>query len=275
MTGSEIHDVALKNLCTNSSVIKRTTPEERRKINLAIIDRVPPTYRAVYDKFALGERRISFTAFYNYARKIRLAAARYAVAELAAPSPRELGELLPRLLGANLVECLMYGDDDAPLQIGRLLRAYKTALDARPALAEAIPPDSRRLLRDLEGAPSEPGYKCVQRTRELAALREELEQVTRQKDALEAENVYLRAPFEAVGFDVKKYLERIPSGDGDVLISASEALVRAVSAAVAGDSDAPARRPRSTDAGKADAPHPGEQDVGMGVPDLEQARARG
>ncbi|HKQ50471.1 MAG TPA: hypothetical protein VJZ71_20535 [Phycisphaerae bacterium] len=127
-----MHDLPLTNASagrdTHSTIYEKTTADERRKVDRAIVNRDPPTYRGVFEKFRLAEKGVSFTAFYNYARRIRAAAQVCNLAELVAPAQADLNQTLPRLLGDRLIETLLYQEDATPAQIQRLTLAYASAI---------------------------------------------------------------------------------------------------------------------------------------------------
>jgi hypothetical protein len=49
---------------SKSSIFEKTDAALRRRLNRAIVDRHPPTYRGIFDRFNLAALRLSFTAFY-------------------------------------------------------------------------------------------------------------------------------------------------------------------------------------------------------------------
>lgn len=114
---------------TCSSLYEKTTPDDRRKIDRAIVNRDPPTYRGVFEKFSLAAKGVSFTAFYNYARRIRSAATRLHLAGLAAPDQADAALAVPRLLASLLVDTLLYAEDAAPAAIHRLTQSYASAVN--------------------------------------------------------------------------------------------------------------------------------------------------
>ena len=71
---------------SKSSLFEKVPPDLRRQVNQALIDRDPHTYQGVFDKFNLAAFGVSFTAFYNYGKRIRLHAAWIA----ALPKPRQI-----------------------------------------------------------------------------------------------------------------------------------------------------------------------------------------
>jgi len=117
-----------------SSIYDKTTPDDRRKIDRAIVDRDPPTYRGVFKKFGLAEKSVSFTAFYNYARRIRSAATMNNLAQLTAPKETDVAQAIPRLLGNLLVETLLYAEDSSPNAVHRLTQAYCSAINSAVTL---------------------------------------------------------------------------------------------------------------------------------------------
>ncbi|MBN2563561.1 MAG: hypothetical protein JXQ75_21795 [Phycisphaerae bacterium] len=115
---------------SNSSVLDKTTSQLRREINKALVDRDPPTYKAVYAKFKLEKHGISYHAFYRYARRVRSAAAMFDMAEMTASAGTDLPAVLPKVLAQRLLEVLAF-EDVSPRHIQRLADAYKTAVNAQ------------------------------------------------------------------------------------------------------------------------------------------------
>ena len=111
-------------------VFANLTPALRRKVDQAIIDHDPPTYRGIYDRFKLAEVGVGHSAFYRYARKLRANADLLSMAELALPDEPQLGQALPRLLAQRLVEVLLHEEDASPGEIHRLTDAYRLAASA-------------------------------------------------------------------------------------------------------------------------------------------------
>jgi hypothetical protein len=106
------------------------TPALRRKVDQAIIDHDPPTYRGVHEKFKLAELGVGYSAFYRYARKLRAGADLLNLADMALPDEPQLARTLPRLLAQRLVEVLLHQEDASPGEIHRLTDAYRLAAGA-------------------------------------------------------------------------------------------------------------------------------------------------
>ena len=56
---------------THSSLIDKIPPALREQIDQALLSPDSPTYQAVFTQFDLAGQRVSFTAFYTYARNLR------------------------------------------------------------------------------------------------------------------------------------------------------------------------------------------------------------
>jgi len=110
----------------HSTIFEKLDPHRRRKLDRAIIDRSPPTYRAVFDHFRLGDSGVSFTAFYYYARRLRARAAVINLAELALPEESDLSQAVPRLIMHQLIESLL-STEHSPRNIEHISRAWRTA----------------------------------------------------------------------------------------------------------------------------------------------------
>ncbi len=118
---------------TNSSLFEKISPDFRRQIDEAIVDRSPPTYRAIYEHFCLPDFAISFSAFYRYARRLRFHAAAFDQAELAMPEGADLIDLLPQLLAHRLLEAVI--DEAASARtIQRLAEAWRITAGTRLTL---------------------------------------------------------------------------------------------------------------------------------------------
>lgn len=110
-----------------STVLDKIPPDRRRQIDLAVIDRDPPAIQAVFDKFSLAEKGVSRSAFYRYARKLRLRAITRDFAELAETDQQPIFDLLPALLGHRLLDAL--ADENAsPRALQRLTDAWRAAV---------------------------------------------------------------------------------------------------------------------------------------------------
>ena len=115
-------------LPSKSSVLTKVPPETRLLLNQAIIERNPMTYEGVYGKFALDTLGVSYTAFYYYARRIRMAAA---VSELS-KLDGDPHEIIPSAVAQSVLEISL----DPALASKYLLRAaqaYKAVEQAHAA----------------------------------------------------------------------------------------------------------------------------------------------
>ena len=92
---------------SRSSVIERVGPVVRQKIDQALVDRQPATYKAVYEKFGLQVHGVSFTAFYYYARKVRTNAALVEMARLSLPDDQPVDKFLPEIVGQRFLEAAL------------------------------------------------------------------------------------------------------------------------------------------------------------------------
>jgi len=112
---------------TNSIIYRRLDAALRREINIAIIDRQPPTYRGVHQQFQLDRLGINYHAFYRYARRIRAEAAAYEMAGALLPPEADVPALLPRILGQRLLETLAF-ESPTPRAVQRLTDSYRSAV---------------------------------------------------------------------------------------------------------------------------------------------------
>jgi len=111
-----------------NSILKKLSPSLRRQLDRSIADRDPPTYRETFALFQLAEQGISYSAFYRYARKVRLEIEFIHTAAIAFPDGRSIHAILPNLIAARLLEII--NDPDNPPKsevILRLTRAHRAA----------------------------------------------------------------------------------------------------------------------------------------------------
>ncbi|MCZ6682260.1 MAG: DUF3486 family protein [Planctomycetota bacterium] len=113
-----------------STLYHRLPPEDRRKLDRAIVDRTHTTYKSCYEHFRLADRGIGFFVFYRYARNLRRLAAVTEISDARSPEendPVALNEAISRLLTDRLIESL--DDETADSQVlHRLVRAYDRAI---------------------------------------------------------------------------------------------------------------------------------------------------
>ncbi len=119
-----------------STLYDKLTPEERRKLNRAIVDRTPPTHRACYEHFRLADRDIGFYVFYRYARNLRRRAAVTDLAVATCPEgsdPVALNEAISRLLAYRLIEAADDETTDSRV-LHRLTRAYHLSIRSQKTI---------------------------------------------------------------------------------------------------------------------------------------------
>ncbi|HWL94965.1 MAG TPA: hypothetical protein VNT79_15705 [Phycisphaerae bacterium] len=119
-----VREPVYEDLESHSSMLEKVDPVTRAKIRRALVDRDPPTYRGVFQKFKPVLNGVSFTAFYYYARRIRMTAAVSDHARRNLPEGVQLNDLLPDLLARRLLE-EVDNPGAAPRRIQRLVDAYR------------------------------------------------------------------------------------------------------------------------------------------------------
>ena len=124
-----------------SSVFERVPPDVRHALDVAIIERIPPTFRSVWMQFELAQFGVSFTAFYRYARRLRDRANLAEAATLVGEDDADLAAALHKLVARRLLELLLHtGGAACTREIAALTSAHRqvarAAFDDR-RLAEA------------------------------------------------------------------------------------------------------------------------------------------
>jgi hypothetical protein len=114
---------------TQSSLYEKLTPDLRRQLDRAIADHEPATYQALFDKFELAGRGVSFAAFYRYARRVRTNVALAEFARLSLPEGAPADQFLPEVIGQRLLAAAL--DEETPAAtLYRLAHAYRIAGEA-------------------------------------------------------------------------------------------------------------------------------------------------
>jgi len=111
---------------SRSSVFAKLPADFRLELHHAIIDREPPTYRALYFKFNLADHGVSFTAFYRYARRLRHQADLLDLADLAVPENADVPAAIHTLMSHRLLDSLLH-DESSPNALHRLAESYRIA----------------------------------------------------------------------------------------------------------------------------------------------------
>ena len=112
-----------------SIVFDRIDPPLRQEINVAIIERRPPTFKEVHEKFKLIDRGINYHAFYRYARRIRAEAAYVQTLGASLAPEADLPRLLPRALAQRLLEALAF-ENPSPRAVQRMTESYRASVAA-------------------------------------------------------------------------------------------------------------------------------------------------
>ena len=194
-------------LDNHSTVFEKTTPQERIKIDRAIIDRDPATYRAIFKVFKLIAKGFSFTSFYYYARRIRHHATARNLTELIITEPGEVPRALPDILAGLIVEHMQFTDEVSPNVIHRLTQSYKIALTGRhlldlEAAKRAKEPDRQAELRDSH----ERDMQLIQMSGLAEMSQLKLRAAELQIDELNEKLDRVRQVFERAGMDPNQFL---------------------------------------------------------------------
>lgn len=93
-----------------SSLFEKVPPDLLRAVNIAIIERRPPTFRAVWMQFELANFGVSYTAFYRYARRLRDRVNLAEAAGLSAEDDPGVDAAIQKLADRRLLELLLNAD---------------------------------------------------------------------------------------------------------------------------------------------------------------------
>ena len=125
-----------------SSLFEKLPEAVRRAVDVAIAEHNPPTFRAVWMQFELGQYGVSFTAFYRYARRLRERVNLVEAATLAAEDDADVDAVLKKLTGRRVLDLLLHTNSSECLkEIAALVTAHSKAAwldvaDRRIALAD-------------------------------------------------------------------------------------------------------------------------------------------
>jgi len=95
---------------SRSSVFENLPPDLRRAVNVAIIERCPSNFRAIWMQFELGKFGVSYYAFYRYARRLRDRVNLVEAAGLSAEDDPGLDDAIEKLASRRLFELLLNTD---------------------------------------------------------------------------------------------------------------------------------------------------------------------
>lgn len=121
---------------TQSSLFDKLPEELRRRLDLAIVHRIPPTFKDVWMQFELAKFGVSFSALYRYARRLR---DRLNIAEallLTDDDQPDIDAAIQKLLSRRVLELLLHtGGASCAQEIAALVSAgrkgAKTVHDVR------------------------------------------------------------------------------------------------------------------------------------------------
>jgi len=91
-----------------SSIFDKLPEDLRRQLDLAIVHRIPPTFKDVWMQFELAKFGVSYSALYRYARRLR---DRLNIAEavlLSDDDGAEVDAAIQKLLARRLLELLLH-----------------------------------------------------------------------------------------------------------------------------------------------------------------------
>jgi hypothetical protein len=120
---------------TKSSVYKKLDPETRRRLNRAIVDRQPATYRGIFEHYNLAKAGVSFTAFYYYAKRVRFHADLRELSCLAPSGHAETPRAIHQLVTERFID-IMLNEELPPRAIERLANAYRMSAALRDSATE-------------------------------------------------------------------------------------------------------------------------------------------
>src|ERR1044071_2153603 len=115
-----------------SSILEKIAPDALSALEHAVVTRTPPTFTACYEKFALAEAGLSFSAFYRYARRLRDASRLTSIAELNGKDAVAALNAVPHLVANQLVDALTV-ENPSSRTVARLAGAYHHFVSAQVA----------------------------------------------------------------------------------------------------------------------------------------------
>jgi hypothetical protein len=192
---------------SRSTLFEKLPADLRRRVDQAIIDHDPPTYRAMFAKFKLADHGVSLTAFYYYARRVRAEAEMLHLAALALPESPDVAKSLPALLAYRLLDALN-DEGSSPRMLHRLVDAWRIATNTQlelerqdATLAEIRRRSKDQEVRDLHRLMSD----CVQYRRAENA---------KQRAAIKAQSQFLSKlqsdPNSEIDADLEAELKSVP-----------------------------------------------------------------
>lgn len=123
---SSIHPNSAAPYPTKSTIPSKLPPDILAAVHEALVAPDRLSYGLIFENFDLGRKGISFTAFYNYARPIRLAEACNMQAGLGRTLAPDANKMFPDLIATRLIAALV-DETVTPRQIKNLVDAYRMA----------------------------------------------------------------------------------------------------------------------------------------------------
>lgn len=143
-------------LGTRSSIYARVPRELRAKINQAIADADPPSYRGIYDRFDLESLGVTFTPFYYYARRIRHHIQLLEIANIAGPPDADTAAAVHKLVVQRFIEIMLRREVSSRCML-RLAIAYRMTAQAKPAKQKSADTEAwTKVLRAVMSLPPTP-----------------------------------------------------------------------------------------------------------------------
>src|SRR5882672_1414606 len=121
---------------TSSSIFEKLDAARRQKIDRAVANRDPVTFRAIFEKFKLAEAGVSYSAFYRYARKIRDQADQQILLDDEFCPGADVPAMLLNQV-ARQFAAMMLHENPTPLMTQRMVNAYTKALQFKAVIAVA------------------------------------------------------------------------------------------------------------------------------------------
>jgi hypothetical protein len=110
---------------STSSVFTKLPPDLRRVVDIAIVERHPPTLQGVWMQFELAKHGVTYMSLYRYARRLRDRANVTELARLDADTDTDLTPAINRLAARQLLETFMNEDTFEPREIASLTASIR------------------------------------------------------------------------------------------------------------------------------------------------------
>ena len=128
-------------ITSRSSIFGKLPGDILRQVDQAIVNRDHTAYREIYAEHNLPDHNVSFSAFYNYARRLRAQADMLYLAESALPDMPNLVSSLPSFFALRVLDAVN-DETSTHQQLHSLIDSFRIAANTRIALerhAVALP----------------------------------------------------------------------------------------------------------------------------------------